>query len=88
MKVITFFYRKFFIQILTEIVRYLKKICTVTDSKKGDKLCTERLFVRVNDKDESKFSIISFQNGESRGFIRLIHIMTSKFDIVITVFNT
>ena len=48
----------------------------------------ERLFVRVNDKDESKFSIISFQNGESRGFIRLIHIMTWKFDIVITVFNT
>ena len=49
---------------------------------------TERLFVRVNDKDESKFSIISFQNRESRGFIILIHIMTSKFDIVITVFNT
>ena len=48
---------------------------------------TERLFVRVNDKDESKFRIISFQNGESRGFIILIHIMTSKFDIVITVFN-
>ena len=48
---------------------------------------TERLFVRVNDKDESKFSIISFQNGESRSFVILIHIMTSKFDIVITVFN-
>ena len=49
---------------------------------------TERLLVRVNDKDESKFSIILFQNGESRGFIILIHIMTWKFDIVITVFNT
>ena len=36
---------------------------------------TERLFVRVNDKDESKFSIISFQNGESRGFIILIHVI-------------
>ena len=45
---------------------------------------TEKLFVRVNDKDESKFSIVSFQNGESRGFITLIHIITSKFDIVIS----
>ena len=34
MKVFTFFHRKVIIQILTEIVRYLKKICTVTDSKK------------------------------------------------------
>ena len=34
MKVFTFCYRKIVIQILTEIVPYLKKICTVTDSKK------------------------------------------------------
>ena len=34
MKVFTFFYRKVVIQILTEIIRYLKKIFTVTDSKK------------------------------------------------------
>ena len=59
-----------------------------TVSGNSFKIYTERLFVRVNDKDESKFSRISFQNGESRGFIILIHIMTSKFDIVITVFNT
>ena len=30
MKVFTFFYRKVVIQILTEIVPYLQKICTVT----------------------------------------------------------
>ena len=34
MKVFTFFYRKVVIQILTEIVPYLKKISTVTESKK------------------------------------------------------
>ena len=34
-------------------------------------VCTERLFVRVNDKNEWKFSIILFQNGESRDFIHL-----------------
>ena len=34
MKVFTFFYRKVVIQIMTEIVPYIKKICTVTDSKK------------------------------------------------------
>ena len=34
MKVFTFFYRKVVIQILTEILPYLQKICTVTDSKK------------------------------------------------------
>ena len=28
------------------------------------------------------------QNGESRCFITVIYIMASKFDIVITVFNT
>ena len=34
MKVFTSFYRKVVIQIWKEIVRDLKKICTVTDSKK------------------------------------------------------
>ena len=34
MKVFTFFNRKVVIQILTEIICYLKKICTITDSKK------------------------------------------------------
>ena len=34
MKVFTFFYRKAVIQIFTEIVPYLKKICTVTEPKK------------------------------------------------------
>ena len=34
MEVFTFFHRKVVIQIFTEIVCYLKKICTVTDSKK------------------------------------------------------
>ena len=38
MKKFTIFYRKVVIQILTEIVPYLKKICTVTESKKSDKL--------------------------------------------------
>ena len=33
MKVFTFFYREVVIQILTEIVPYLQKICTVTESK-------------------------------------------------------
>ena len=49
---------------------------------------TERLFVTVNDKIKWKFSIILFYNGESRGFITLIHIMASKFNIVITIFKT
>ena len=34
MKVFTSFYRKVVIQILTEIILYLKKICTITESKK------------------------------------------------------
>ena len=34
------------------------------------------------------FSIILFYNGESRDFIILIHIMVSKFNIVMTVFKT
>ena len=34
MKVFTFFYWKVVMQILTEIVPYLQKICTVTESKK------------------------------------------------------
>ena len=37
--------------------------------------------MRVNDKNELKFSIISFYNGESRGLIILNHIMASKFNI-------
>ena len=48
---------------------------------------TKRFFVRVNDKNESKFILVSFQNGESRGFIILIHIMESKFNIATTIFN-
>ena len=49
---------------------------------------TERLFVRVNDKNEWKFSIILFQNEKIRGFITVIHIMALKFNIVITSFKT
>ena len=56
--------------------------------KPKHKICTERLFVRVNDKIEWKFSITLFWNGKSRGFITLIHIMASKFSIVLTVFKT
>ena len=47
-----------------------------------------RVFVRVNDKIEWKFSIILFQNGESRGFATLIHLTATKFNIAITVFKT
>ena len=49
---------------------------------------SERFYVRVNDKNKSKLSIISFLNGERRGFIILIHIMALNFNIVITVFKT
>ena len=48
----------------------------------------KRLFVRVNDKNGLRFSIILFLNGKSRNFITLIYIMVSKFNIVITVFKT
>ena len=34
------------------------------------------------------FSIILFQNGESRGFIKLIQIIALKFNIVIILFKT
>ena len=55
MKVFTFFYRKVDIQILMEIVPYLQKICTVTESKKSDKLWDFLWFVRfpINDRNKN-----------------------------------
>ena len=50
MKVFTFFYRKVVVQILTEIVPYLKKICTVTESKKVRQIMRLSVVRQISDK--------------------------------------
>ena len=49
---------------------------------------TKKLFVRVNDKIEWRYSIILFLNGESPGFITFIYFLASKSNIVVKVFKT
>ena len=41
-------------------------------------LCTERLFVRINRKSESYFSIISFQSVANRVYVSEINIVVFK----------
>ena len=43
-----------------------------------EKLCTERLFFRVNHKNELYFSIISFQNEKNRDYVSEINIVALK----------
>ena len=50
MKVFTFFYRKVVIQILTKIVPYLQKICTITESKKDRWIMGLSMVRQISDK--------------------------------------
>ena len=66
MKVFTFFYRKVVIQILTEIIPYLKKIFTVTDSKKVRQIMELSMVRQLSDKLSEYLKLKADFTGFSR----------------------